>query len=156
MSDCIVFGHLNIIAKDWRRLSRFYQDVFGCVPVPPQRDLSGAWLEAGTGVSDARLQGEHLRLPGLGENGPTLEIYSYDQMIEKPAAAANRLGFGHVAFVVPDVAACLDRVVAHGGRAIGMVASLAVPGKGIVTFVYAADPEENILELQAWSEDAEE
>lgn len=153
MSDHIVFGHVNIIAEDWRRLSRFYQDVFGCVPVPPQRDLSGAWLEAGTGVPSAHLQGEHLRLPGLGEDGPTLEIYSYDHMLEKPAAAANRLGFGHLAFAVPDVAALLDRVVAHGGRPIGTVASISVAEKGIVTFVYAADPEENILELQSWSED---
>ena len=42
----------------------FYQDVFGCVPVPPERNLSGAALDAATGVSPAHLQGMHLRLPG--------------------------------------------------------------------------------------------
>jgi catechol 2,3-dioxygenase-like lactoylglutathione lyase family enzyme len=148
----IIFGHANIIAADWRQLSRFYQEVFGCVPVPPQRDQSGPWLEAGTGVARAHLVGEHLRLPGVGIDGPTLEIYSYSDMLEKPPAAANRLGLGHLAFQVPDVAGFLERVVAHGGRAIGSVAAVNVPGKGTVTFVYAADPEDNILELQSWSE----
>ena len=150
--DKIIFGHANIIAADWRKVSRFYQEVFGCVPVPPQRDQSGTWLEAGTGVASAHLWGEHLRLPGVGVNDSTLEIFSYSAMLEKLPAAANRLGLGHLAFQVPDVAACLEQVVAHGGRAIGSVAAVNVAGKGTVTFVYAADPEDNILELQSWSE----
>jgi len=152
LKPSVTFTHVNICAADWRRLSRFYQDVFGCVPVPPQRDLAGPWLEAATGVPNARLQGEHLRLPGAGADGPTLEIFAYDHMLDKPDAAANRLGLGHIAFEAPDVSALLERVLANGGRAIGSVASVPVPGKGVVTFVYAADPEGNILELQSWSE----
>jgi glyoxylase I family protein len=148
----ITFAHVNIIANDRRRLSFFYQDAFGCVPVPPQRNISGPWLEAGTAVPGAHIQGEHLRLPGLGPAGPTLEIFSYDLMLLKPDAAANRLGLGHIAFQVPDVTASLKRVVVHGGKAIGSVTSVPVAGKGVVTFVYAADPEDNIVELQSWSE----
>jgi len=68
----VTFGHVSIVARDWRLLSRFYQSVFGCVPVPPRRQLSGAWLEAGTGVEAVALEGEHLRLPGHGPTGPTL------------------------------------------------------------------------------------
>lgn len=44
------YGHTNLIAKDWRALSRFYQDVFGCTPVPPERDFKGPDLERGTGM----------------------------------------------------------------------------------------------------------
>lgn len=73
----IRYAHTNIIAQDWKRLSQFYIQVFDCVPVPPVRDQSGEWLEAATGLSNAALKGTHLRLPGHGENGPTLEIYSY-------------------------------------------------------------------------------
>ena len=40
------YGHTNLIARDWRALSRFYQDLFGCVPVPPVRDFKGPDLEA--------------------------------------------------------------------------------------------------------------
>jgi len=146
------FVHVNLTAKDWRKLSRFYQEVFGCVPVPPRRDQSGPELARGTGVAGARLEGEHLRLPGFptGE-GPTLEIFTYGETLAKPAAAANRAGYGHVAFEVGDVRATLVRVVAGGGREHGEVVTLAVPGKGSVTFTYALDPEENLIELQSWS-----
>lgn len=147
----VIFTHVNVCAADWRRLSHFYQDVFGCVPVPPQRDLAGPLIEAASGVTGAHLQGEHLRLPGVGAGGPTLEIFTYDHSLDKPDAAANRLGLGHIAFEVPDVSSFLERVIANGGRAIGSVASIPVPGKGVVTFVYATDPEGNILELQSWS-----
>jgi glyoxylase I family protein len=147
----VAFGHVNIVARNWRRLSRFYQSVFGCVPVPPRRDLSGPWLAAGTGVEGAALEGEHLRLPGHGPQGPTLEIYSYSSLLGRPAAAANRLGLGHLAFQVAEVGEALGRVVAEGGRGLGTVSSAEVPGKGWLTFVYACDPEENIIELQSWS-----
>jgi catechol 2,3-dioxygenase-like lactoylglutathione lyase family enzyme len=147
----ITFAHVNLVAEDWERLSRFYQDVFGCVPAPPRRDQSGPWLDAGTGLRGARLRGEHLRLPSPGQDGPTLEIYSYDQALPRPDPAPNRVGLGHLAFQVDDVPAMLARVAAHGGRAVGSVVALPVPGKGTVTFVYAADPEGNLLELQAWS-----
>jgi catechol 2,3-dioxygenase-like lactoylglutathione lyase family enzyme len=145
----VTFGHVNIVARDWRRLSRFYQTVFGCEPVPPRRQLSGGWLEAGTGVPGAALEGEHLRLPGHGADGPTLEIYSYAVMPEKPEVAANRLGLGHLAFRVLDVAAALDRVRSEGGRELGAISSTKVPGMGHLTFVYACDPEDNVIELQS-------
>ena len=147
----VTFGHVNIVARDWRRLSRFYQAVFGCVPVPPRRQLSGAWLAAGTAVEGAELEGEHLRLPGHGADGPTLEIYSYSSALEKLPAAANRLGFGHLAFGVPHVEEALEQVLAEGGRALGEVSSASVPGKGQLTFVYACDSEDNVIELQSWS-----
>ena len=35
------FGHTNLIANDWRALSRFYQEQLGCTPVPPERDFKG-------------------------------------------------------------------------------------------------------------------
>ena len=122
----ITFTHVNIVARDWRALSHFHQVVFGCVPVPPQRKLSGAWLEAATGVPDAALEGEHLRLPGHGDGGPTLEIFSYRTNLERPVPAANRLGIGHLAFEVDDVHAVLDNVLAHGGSALGQVVAQAV------------------------------
>jgi catechol 2,3-dioxygenase-like lactoylglutathione lyase family enzyme len=147
----VTFGHVSIVARDWRRLSRFYQSIFGCVPVPPRRKLSGAWLEAGTAVEGAELEGEHLRLPGHGPEGPTLEIYSYRCSLDKPGTAANRLGYGHLAFGVAGVEEALRRVVAEGGRALGQVSSASVAGRGRLTFVYACDPEDNILELQTWS-----
>jgi len=33
------YKHTNIVANDWRSLAKFYEDVFGCEFVPPERDL---------------------------------------------------------------------------------------------------------------------
>ena len=146
----IKYVHTNIISENWESLSQFYIEVFGCRPVPPRRSQSGDWLAKGTGVTNAQLEGMHLLLPGHGEEGPTLEIYSYAVMEEKPLPAANRKGLGHLAFLVDDVPATLARVLEHGGAALGEVSSNDIPGLGTITFVYATDPEGNILELQNW------
>lgn len=144
------YAHTNIVARDWKRLVQFYSNVFSCEPVPPERNQSGDWLDRGTGVADARIQGMHLRLPGYGEDGPTLEIYQYSQIEPATPATANRQGIGHLAFTVDDVASVRDQVLAHGGSALGSISQTEISGVGHLTFVYLADPEGNILEIQNW------
>ena len=146
----IRYGHTSIVAQDWRRLAEFYASVFGCEMVPPERALDAAWLGEGVGVPGAALSGVHLRLPGCGPDGPTLEIFQYAQGLPPAPRVANRAGYGHIAFMVDDVAAALAAVCAAGGSAAGRVATGEVPGKGSLTFVYAADPEGNLIELQRW------
>jgi catechol 2,3-dioxygenase-like lactoylglutathione lyase family enzyme len=145
------YKHTNIIARDWRRLAQFYQDVFECIVVPPERDLAGTWLDDGTGVSNAHLKGVHLRLPGHGDHGPTLEIYQYTCNEPRAATAANREGIMHLAFEVDSVEEAALEVLKYGGRKVGDIASSEVKGAGLLTFVYLADPEGNIIELQSWS-----
>jgi catechol 2,3-dioxygenase-like lactoylglutathione lyase family enzyme len=142
------FAHVNVIARDWRKLASFYQEVFGCSPVPPERDLAGEWLERGTGVRGAHLRGVHLRLPGYGENGPTLEIFGYNVVLGGPPPPANRVGFTHIAFLVEDVSQACSEVLAAGGSAVGTVETVLLPGVGGITVVYMRDPEGNIIELQ--------
>ncbi len=151
MAGTARFAHVNIVAEDWRRLANFYEQVLGCARVPPQRDLKGRWLEEGTGVPKAEIQGMHLRLPGYGEDGPTLEIFQYSQEADRPDSALNRPGLAHIAFAVDDVEAARDAVLAAGGSTVGKIASLPVRGAGRVTFAYVTDPEGNIIELQRWS-----
>ena len=146
------YVHTNVVAQDWRKLARFYEQVFGCTPVPPERDLAGTWVEAGTGVAGARIRGVHLRLPGYGPDGPTLEVFAYDQEERRPATAINRPGFAHIAFAVDDVEATREAVLAAGGGTVGQVVSLEVTGAGSITFVYLTDPEGNIIEVQHWGE----
>jgi catechol 2,3-dioxygenase-like lactoylglutathione lyase family enzyme len=150
------FTHVNLIAQDWRRLAEFYEQVFGCTPVPPERDLEGQWLEEGTGVPGAHIRGIHLRLPGYGEGGPTVEIFQYDPEGERPAPVPNRPGWGHVAFSVEDVAVARERVVAAGGGAVGELVSVEIAGAGSITFAYVTDPEGNIIELQRWAHDEQD
>jgi len=145
------FVHLNVIARDWKRLAAFYQDVFGCIIVPPERDMSGQWIEDCTGVSGAKIRGAHLRLPGYGNEGPTLEIFQYEQEMEREQTQANRPGFVHMAFSVDDVESARDAVLAAGGKRFGKLVSVDIPGAGKLTVVYVTDPEGNMIELQKWS-----
>jgi predicted enzyme related to lactoylglutathione lyase len=145
------FGHVNVTAHDWRRLAAFYSDVFGCELVPPERDIRSADLDAGTRLRDAHVTGVHLRLPGHGDNGPTLEIFQYDALDGHPGARVDRPGWGHVAFQVPDVPAAVDAVVAAGGARYGEIVAMQTKDGRRITWVYATDPDGNIIELQAWS-----
>jgi len=147
----IRYTHTNIISENWCELAKFYEELFECTPVPPERSQSGKWLGEGTGVEGAELAGIHLRLPGYGDNGPTLEIYQYNHMKEKPEPAANRQGLGHLAFAVDNVREMLDKIIVKGGKALGNIVNASVLGAGNITFVYVTDPEGNIIELQKWS-----
>jgi predicted enzyme related to lactoylglutathione lyase len=149
------FVHTNLVARDWKRLAQFYERVFGCTPVPPERDLSGQWLEDATGVPGAHIRGIHLRLPGHGDDGPTLEVFQYDPEQDGLAPAANRPGFGHVAFAVDDVEATRRAVLAAGGGELGQVVSVEVAGAGDITFAYLTDPEGNVVEVQRWERNAD-
>jgi predicted enzyme related to lactoylglutathione lyase len=144
------YVHTNLIARDWRRLAGFYEQVLGCRPVPPERHLTEAWVARASGVPGAEIHGAHLRLPGYGEAGPTLEIFQYNPLREGEPPAINRPGLAHLAFAVDDVAAALEAVHAAGGGQLGDLVRVEVPGVGRLAFVYASDPEGNLIELQKW------
>jgi predicted enzyme related to lactoylglutathione lyase len=137
-----------LIAQDWRSLAHFYEEVFGCRPVPPERDLRGPRIDAGTGIAGAHIRGIHLALPGYPGEMPTLEIFQYDDEEAKLPPAPNRPGYGHIAFAVEDVARAREAVVAAGGRLIGEMVSAEIADGRTITWAYVTDPEGNIIELQ--------
>lgn len=145
------YVHTNLIASDWKKLVRFYAEVFGCETKGPERDMSGAWLDSVTSLRNAHLTGLHLRLPGYGEDGPTLEVFSYDELVDRGMPSANECGFAHIAFAVDDVDQALQAVIAAGGGTVGKIVTTEVDGVGLLRVVYARDPEGNIVELQKWS-----
>jgi predicted enzyme related to lactoylglutathione lyase len=145
------YVHTNLIARDWKRLVRFYSEVLGCERKGPKRDMSGAWLDQLTSLRNAHLSGVHLHLPGYGDDGPTLEIFSYDQLTDGELPAVNQSGFAHIAFAVDDVDQALRAVIAAGGGTVGEIVTTQVDGVGFLRVVYARDPERNIIELQKWS-----
>lgn len=145
------YAHTNIISGDWKSLANFYIQVFECSLLPPERNISGDWLSKGTGVQNAEITGVHLRLPGYGDSGPTLEIFQFSHMEEQLRCVPNRKGFRHIAFEVEDVNATLAAVLLHGGRKCGEVVTKSVEGVGNLVFTYLEDPEGNIIEVQNWS-----
>jgi predicted enzyme related to lactoylglutathione lyase len=143
------YVHTNLIAHDWRRLAAFYESVLGCKVVPPIRDFTADAIAAGTGVPDASLSGVHLRLPGYGAEGPTIEIFAYSHQLAPPATAANRPGFAHIAFSVTSVPQARAAVIAAGGKAVGEVVTVTTAAGTQMIWCYVTDPEGNIIELQA-------
>ncbi|MCI9560665.1 VOC family protein [Clostridiaceae bacterium] len=144
------YVHTNIIAKDHQRLITFYKEVFQCRSIGETRDLRGEWLDRLTGISGAHIVGEHLCLPGYEKDHPTLEIFSYDSM-EDACRQINRCGIAHLAFEVDDVEETLRLLLEKGGTQVGELVKTAYEDGRNAVFVYAADPEGNIIELQSWS-----
>lgn len=148
----IKFSHTNLVTPNWKRLSRFYIDVFGCVPSGPIRQLSGCSVADGTGVAEPQIEGLHLRLPGFGDQGPTLEIFQYKRNVRQPLKQANTRGITHLAFEVADLDSVCADIIRYGGKMLGRLAKLPVDGVGVCTFVYVRDPDMNIIEIQSWEE----
>lgn len=146
----IRYAHTNLIAENWRRMVDFYVEVFDCVPVSSERDHHGPLTDRLTGMPGARIMGRHLRLPGHGESGPTIEIFTYEQNAPAAPTQLHRPGFQHLAFEVDDVQAKREQILALGGRDVGEIVTLDIAGAGKLTLVYLTDPEGNILELQKW------
>jgi predicted enzyme related to lactoylglutathione lyase len=145
------YVHTNLIARDWQSLAKFYCNVFECVPVPPERHYKGNELARGTGVPGTELHGVHLRLPGCGADGPTLEIYTYTVEQAGLLPAVNRPGIGHIAFSVENVQSAASVVISHGGSRLGEIVTLQTSAGAKVTWCYMRDPEGNIIELQSWN-----
>ncbi|MCB1121611.1 MAG: VOC family protein [Verrucomicrobiae bacterium] len=144
------YAHTNLVARDWRKLARFYEEVFGCVPLPPERDYSGKSTDAVTGVEQAHVWGVHLKLPGFEASSPTLEIFQYSRTEDKGSSAINQPGFAHIAFEVESVEQAREEMVAHGGSDLGEMVTLTIATGAQVTLIYMRDPEGNIVELQSW------
>ena len=148
------YVHTNLIARDWQRLASFYEAVFGCVRVPPERHLADESIARGTGVTGARIDGVHLRLPGCGIDGPTLEVFQYGEVVEATAPPPNRVGFGHIALSVDDVLAARQAALEAGATAVGTVETVTIAGGVTIAWTYVRDPEGNIVELQHRKTDA--
>jgi len=150
MPESIRYAHTNLVADNWERLRDFYVEVLGCVPVSTERSNSGPDFDALTGFVGGSVKGRHLRLPGHGETGPTLEIFQWSRNDPRPSTSLLRPGFAHLAFEVPDVEAKRAEIHRWGGKDVGEQVTINIAGAGRLTLVYLTDPEGNIVELQRW------
>ena len=144
------FSHVNIISRNWKELADFYIRVFDCKPKPPERDLTGEWVDKLTDLLNAQIKGMHLLLPGYDTDGPTLEVFEYNRNISSTEKKINLEGFGHIAFAVEDVELTLNLLLENGGSVVGELIDAEINGVGKISVVYAKDPEGNIIEIQKW------
>jgi len=150
----IKYRHTCIVTEDWKKLSGFYQNVFGCIPVDLEIDLKGEWFDKLTDLEDAHAAGERLLLPGHSMDGPYLDIVSYDDMVVNEVNKINsQIGYAHLCFEVDDVEATYEVLKAEGGSANGKVVTQYYPELDKTAhLVYAKDPDGNSVEILAWSD----
>ena len=150
------YAHVNIIANDWRKLCEFYEQVFECEPWSSERDHHGPHIDALTSMPGMRIQGRHLRVPGHGEHGPTLEIFTFSRNEQDTPKHLNQPGFAHLAFEVDDVDAKRAQIKELGGGDYGQLVTIDIADAGKLTLIYMTDPEGNIVELQKWHRESAE
>lgn len=136
------FDHTSFTVADIDRAVAFWRDAMGF----DLADLSireGEWLGAVVGVPGARCRIAHLHGHGLH-----LELIEYVEArgvdISGPP---NRPGTAHLAFVVDDIEAVADRMLAAGASGQGRIsACTSGPAVGCRA-VYLKDPSGIIVEL---------
>lgn len=149
----IKYTHTNINTPNWEKLSKFYETVFDMKFVPPLRDLYGEWYNRLTGIDNARVKGCHMLLPGYGEEGPTIEFFTWENPDGTPSNKLNGQGMGHLAFAVENVEAKVQQLLDNGGTVYGPVVKQYYPLKGqTLTACFAKDPDGNAIEIQRWDD----
>jgi catechol 2,3-dioxygenase-like lactoylglutathione lyase family enzyme len=136
------FDHTSFTVADVERAVAFWRDVMGFAVA----DLSGRegdWLGAVVGVPGARCRIAHLH-----GHGTHLEFIQYlapagDDVTGPP----NRPGTAHVAFVVEDIEALAQRMLAAGASEQGRITRCASGGAVGCRAVYLKDPNGIIVEL---------
>ncbi|WP_228442097.1 VOC family protein [Chryseobacterium nematophagum] len=80
-----------------------------------------------------------------------MEIYQYSEVIDSEKPVSNKQGFGHIAFQVDNITELLELALKNGATEIGQLSEHHVENVGLLKFIYIADPDGNIIELQNWS-----
>lgn len=139
------FDQVKILARDPEALASFYEEALGCVTVVPLQDLEDDAVARAAGVPDTEVKLTVLRLPGRGEHGPVLELYSVSG--KRPKDWHYQPGQGQLAFEVEDLESAMGRVGGAGGKKLGDLVEWEAPSGARARFVYMQDPEGNIIDL---------
>lgn len=138
--------HVNINAKDWKKVAAFYEKVFGCVQVPPEKKISGDYAADLTGLAGSDIEGITMTFPGDPE-GTQLEIFQYNLQDDTSSQAINLTGLGHIAIDVDDIDVVTDKLPAAGGSLVGKQIHRTYADKPDLFIHYVRDCEGNIIEL---------
>jgi catechol 2,3-dioxygenase-like lactoylglutathione lyase family enzyme len=145
VSDTVTaFSHLGICVSDLERSLRFYCDGLGFTSGVAHHlgGEFGAALEVGP---DAEFTSHFIRRDSV-----SIELlhYATPSVFGTPSANRNHLGLTHLSFLVDDVDAVLDRLLAHGGTLIAPTRTLIpYPNGASLDLVFVADPDGTRVEL---------
>ena len=140
--------HTGFTVADLERTIEFYRDGLG-LQVANRIPGPKAYHSDVTGYADCHLEIAFMSVP----NGPPVEFIEYKNP-QGPALDMEtyRPGNGHLAFVVDDLKATIEKLTKLGGtpRSKAPIEVPSGPNKG-ATFVYLRDPDGITLELFEFS-----
>ena len=134
----IRFLHVNIITGDWKRSSAFYQSAFGAKPFGKQRDYEDDWIQNLVGVRDIHVIGEHVKMPGYGAIGPTLEIFTYNKESRRRPLTEQDQGIISVGFMADNLTELLQAIDNAGGSIVSQAGNNSA---------IAQDPDGNLITI---------
>jgi glyoxylase I family protein len=138
------FDQVKFLCSDVEGLAVFYQEALDCEVVVPALTTDEV-VSHGVGAPDATVTLSTLRLPGRGDRGPVLELYSVEGPV--PDDWSYHPGSGQIALEVDDLELAIGRVIAAGGNKLGEVVEWEAPSGASARFVYMRDPEGNIIDV---------
>ena len=140
--------HVNINAKDWKKVAAFYETVFGCVQVPPEKEITGEFAARLTGMEGTQIRRIALAFPD-DPDGAQLEIFQYNMQDDSAPGTINMTGLGHIAIQIDDIDETTKKLVEAGGTYVGKRVSRTYVDKPDLYIHYVKDCEGNIIELMA-------
>ena len=141
--------HVGFVVGDLDASIRFYRDGLGLV-LRHRQLQHNAYTATLVGYPEALLEVAQFRL-GEGEappSGHVLELVSYERPASAPADhERNRLGTGHLAFVVDDIFASVARLRGMGAELVNEPVAITEGINAGGWTVYLRDPDGVNLEL---------
>ncbi len=138
--------HVNINAKDWKKVAAFYEEVFGCTRILPEKAIAGDYAKQLTGLDGADIGGITLAFPD-DPDGCQLEIFQYNIQDDTAPGTINMTGLGHIAIDVEDIEVTTEKLLAAGGSFVGSQVHRTYADKPDLFIHYVKDCEGNIIEL---------
>lgn len=144
--------HVNIVVSDMDRSVRFYADVLGLSP-GFQATLKGTWIETVTGLPGARARCVFMEPRNGGARLELLQYMAPNGRALPENRQTNTLGVRHVAFVVDDMEALLERLAAAGAAPVSppVEVPFTVGTMGRKRLCYFHDPDGALLEAAAYT-----
>lgn len=141
----IAADHTGITVSNLERSLEFWQNVLG-FEFSHRAHQSGEMAEQITGVQGAELKLAVVKAPG----GHKIELLEYLAPPDRKKDADLRpcdVGHVHVALIVDDLDAVLERIVASGWKAVGEPQSLDSGPNAGKRVVYVRDPDGTTIEF---------
>ncbi len=128
------FWHVGLTVSDIERSANFYRDVVGMAE-GPRMSSANRQFAALVNLPGARLDSVFLTLDGF-----TLQLLQYlTQTGLTLTLCHNNIGSPHLSFFVPDAAAKLQSLTAHGG--VRITSPIITSASNKIKSFYVADPD---------------